>query len=575
MPSERVGEEGLTDFEVLEAFRRGEPVSRGEKDEVREDGEKKGGLGRVVAQKLGEIATVASRGRKPDPVEGVVLDDDAFKMIVADERATLDEEHAVTEAMAAAQKELLAAAEGERMQSQRSLAGKVSREMGERRFNETVLQAIGRAQGEHPEAYREFLREEALKAEVRPGDLLGAAREIVKAGYTPEQRDNMRFYVVIPKEEYETALDTGELAERDEWILAKDLVDGEGRLIKSGRPTIKQGEVALILGDEVIDEPSFDALMPEPTVEEIEFGKHVLGAVVAEADGDEFLDALVGGRAVGIGFGKEAVAERLDGKKRWKTSFWRERQREIAQSLKEHEKHERELYKQVFEEVDGQALHERMKKKAEAIRPEDYNAIFELFKKCKSPEQYQEAEGMVMRFFMKKFGVKGPIKLVYTAGEEMAQDGVGLYSEADLVYADKQARESASQNVSLLRMNKDLWEPGNTTRSVELLAHEVWHAWQYELDERSDAGEELNDEEEELAELYRYNNRQYVRPETNYFAYVSQLVEAEAFCMGLLCKGQYTMRFQERHGDGMKKTKRRLKVSIGGKKREQDGQKDS
>lgn len=69
---------------------------------------------------------------------------------------------------------------------------------------------------------------------------------------------------------------------------------------------------------------------------------------------------------------------------------------------------------------------------------------------------------------------------------------------------------------------------GDMDRALAILAHENWHSYQNDVMRRVRNGEAVSEETKELAELYEYNNKSYIKANLDYAGYRGQLLEVEA-----------------------------------------------
>lgn len=91
------------------------------------------------------------------------------------------------------------------------------------------------------------------------------------------------------------------------------------------------------------------------------------------------------------------------------------------------------------------------------------------------------------------------------------------------------------------RISVDLEQhDGNVDSILETLGHENWHSFQHDVlrrvREMKKQGEEFPEELAQLAELYEYNGKFYVRSDLDYVEYCKQLYEVEAETFGLFIK---------------------------------------
>ena len=124
---------------------------------------------------------------------------------------------------------------------------------------------------------------------------------------------------------------------------------------------------------------------------------------------------------------------------------------------------------------------------------DDINTLLDLGSKL-SLENVSEADAFeVVKFFAKKFGVKDDKKIELMDGDEA----------------------SGSYNHYHRRIKLGIRKTGSVADIIEAIAHEVWHAHQYEVD----------------SEPYRTNNEYYYKCTMDYDAYFNQLIEKEAYTL--------------------------------------------
>jgi len=540
-------EAGLTDEEVLRVLNGGERgVAENSDENEREGAERRqrkawGKTGKRVMGALRhvEAKSVGSEGnggsKKAESNDG---DKDEEALEAAFREVTLDE--------------VLA----ERPE-EKSPAERVAEKLGNVRLAEVVIGAINEAR-EHKGQYYDYLRTKADEYEVDYDDLLQLVRERVKAGYD-DKKDQIKFYYPLSRKDFVKAAEAGKLERSDDKRKrrgqASDLrfsqdtvVDGEVVLNGFGAERgAKSEEVTLVFGGDLIDEPSFDALLPDAVaVDEVDLQKCL--AVVSE--GPKLDGVLAKNNLLVL-----AVRDNKKGE-----GSWREETRDVAtlRKIKEimvgdFQKNE-SLRRGTLTEVDKEAAEERMRKLAEKVKPEDWDEVFERFRECETDAEYEGAEKDTFARLLEAIDVKGASEVRYLGDDEEQKCYLTAAQDEDGYY------------VWIATLSREMVPSGVINRSVEVLAHEAMHAREVSLIERMKAGEELSEEEWGMAEKYEYNLDHYIPQEVDRAGNMQQIMEVDAQKFGEVAMDAFYDRYEERHKTPLQKVVEGLQEVFKGEK---------
>lgn len=433
----------------------------------------------------------------------------------------------------------------EELPEEKTPVEQVAEKLGRVRLAEVVIGAINESR-EREGQYYDYLQGKADEYEVDYDDLLQLVRERVKSGYE-DKKDQIKFYYSLSREDFVKAAKAGKLerADRDEdeynhrpsdLRFSQDtVIDGEVVLNGFGEERgAKSDEVTLIFGGDLVDELSFDSLLPGVVgVDGVDLRKCL--AVVSREKG---LSKVLSENNLPV----VAVRDN-DGE-----TSWRKQNRDVAalrkikvMMVEKLQKKER-LQREALTEVDKDGVREQMRPLAEKFKPEEWDEVFERFRDCETDAAYEAAEKDTFAKFLDVLGVKGAAEVRYMDDPE---DTRGGYLSV--------AKDEEGYRMFVTTINRHHVPLGAITRSLEVIGHESAHAWQVDFVERSLGGEELSEEDKKWAELYDYNIGHYIPAKVDKAGYREQLIEVGASAFGEACVDAFYERYEAVHKTPLQK----------------------
>lgn len=520
-----LGHEGLTDEEVLEALNRAEgpelagifsPKQQGGKRLAKGERASAGEWLKKRREEMGYVGKRVLRAAGPKsnangPEAETATDEDEAALEEAFREVTLDE--------------VLA----EEQPEQKTAVERLAERLGRAKMAEIILGAINEAR-EQAGNYYDYLRTQAEANEVDYDELLQLVRERVKSGYD-DRKEKIKFYYSLSGEEFKKAVEAGKLERAEEpegaergvtnLRFSQDLV-GEDGTVWTGfgeERGAESEEVTLVFGGDLIDEESFDALLPEAVgVDMVDLQEKCL-AVVSDQPG---LRGLLAKNNLAIPVYWVGEGEESWQRKARSVEELAERKADAVEKLM----WEETLRREVLTEVDTVAAQERMQKLAEKFQAEDWDKSFEDFQRCKTDEEYEAAERQVFGRVLEVLGVKGAAEVRYI---DDAKDTRMSYLTM--------ARDAEGYQAWIMTENRHWVESGAMTKSIESIAHEGLHAWQMTQVQHQGS----------MAEQYGYNFANYIPPEVDRAGYRGQLIEVEARAFEEACAERFYQRYEETH----------------------------
>lgn len=294
--------------------------------------------------------------------------------------------------------------------------------------------------------------------------------------------------------------------------LSYDELDGDGRLV-SGIDEARPGDeksVTIVFNADLVWQPWLDPGAKYPMTPIIENLHRDVNALVAKDEETyEKLKKMKAAEGVPI-FTKE---EWLQGGEELVDKVQKEHAGRIEAYYKaERERREREAQeklaweekakKEVFDEVDMEAVKELTGSFAEKVDSKTLEAIY------------------------------NEIQLDMEHGARMMVDYMGsileLKEKPEVIYRhrlESGARGECKRRSGgdLIRLSKVYANGYNCVRQMETLAHECWHSYQHMV-----SGVEEGTVRQDRGELYKYNLTNYLQPTDDYEGYYNQLIEVEA-----------------------------------------------
>lgn len=421
----------------------------------------------------------------------------------------------------------------------------VAEKLGRAKVAEIIIGAIGAAR-EQEGNYYDYLQGQADDNEVPYEDLLQLVREQVKAGYD-ERKEKIKFYYSLGQKEFAEAAKVGKLRRKDagkrgadhrasDLKFSQDFMD-EGEVTWTGfegERGAQSDEVTLVFGGDLIDEPSFDALMLSAVgVDEVDLQEKCL-AVVSDKRG---LEKVLARNSLAIPV--EAVGE---GAESWQqrsrdADALREKKAELVEQRAQRES----LRREAITEVNMPAAHERMQKEVAKIKPEDWDEIFEQFQGSETDAEYEAAEKQTFAKMLERLGVKGAAEVRYL--DENSNERCYLTA----------AEDDEGYRMWIATLSRKTVPLGSMSRSVEVLGHEADHAQQVQLIDKLRAGKEMTEKERALAEKYAYNLEHFTPFAVDPAGYNKQILEVDATLFGEGCADAFYERYEENHKTPMQK----------------------
>ncbi len=533
-------ETGLTDEEVLRMFNGDGTVEDNPK--AVSAGEAKGGKRLAKPEKR----SIGERLRQLRDEAGYV-GRRVLKATEAGESAdTKDEEADADEAAleAAFREVTIDEVLAEEEPKQKTSVELTAEKLGPARMAEIIIGAINVSR-EQEGNYYDYLQMQADNNEVPYDDLLQLVRERVKSGYD-DRKEKIKFYHSLSRKDFVKAAEAGKLQRSDaretgtdhrasDLRFSQDLM-ADGEVNWTGFADEQNDDpdaVTLVFGGDLVDQKSFDPMIMG--VDETDLQGQCVAVVAAKTKG---LAGVLAANDLAI-----PVYATGEGAESWlRKSRDIDQLREKKAELVEKHEREAELRRESLSNVDVEKARERMEKLAEKITPEDWDEIFERFQGCETDAEYVAAERQTFATFLDRFGVKGASEVRYIDDEK---DKRAAYLTT--------LKDDEGYYMFIATINRHFVPLGSITKSTEVLSHEAGHTVQDDLIRRLRVGEDLSDEERELAERFRYNNDHYIPPEVDRASYEGQIMEVYGSKLSDCCVEALYNRYEEKHKTPLQK----------------------
>ncbi len=427
---------------------------------------------------------------------------------------------------------------------QKTSAELTAEKLGSVRLAEIIIGAINESR-EQEGNYYDYLQMQADNNEVPYDDLLQLVRERVKSGYD-DRKAKIKFYHSLSRKDFVKAAEAGKLQRSDareagadhrasDLRFSQDLM-ADAEVSWTGfadEQSEDPDEVMLVFGGDLVDQKSFDPMTMG--VDEADLQGQCVAIVAAKPKG---LAGILAANDLAIPI--YAMGEGAES--------WSRKSRDVDQlrekKAKLVEKHEREaeLRRESLSDVNVEKARERMEKLAERITLEDWDEVFERFQQCETDAEYVAAERETFTMFLDRLGVKGASEVRYIDDEK---DQRAAYLTT--------LKDNEGYYMFIATINRHFVPLGSITKSTEVLSHEAGHTAQNDLIRRLRVGEDMSDEEHELAERFKYNSDHYIPPLVDRASYEKQIMEVYGSKLSDCCVEALYKRYEENHKTPLQK----------------------
>lgn len=375
--------------------------------------------------------------------------------------------------------------------------------------------------------YYRYLQRVAQESEISGAELLRNVRERNKNRLFGKDRD-MKFYCAMDEPTAMRMLRAGEMD--SSWYRGREAEGAEPRLMhfaydhRNSDGTYTNGfvndhaepsrDVTFVLDGKMIDEPNFECGTKYPTIDKLNLQKYCLGVVTPDPDlVSSMIDvAQSNQQALPVYLNEDGSWDNRD--IAYDTEGLRKNKQNRIETVHQRNELKNKMRKQIFENVDKERIVQLTNEFLEKLSEKQIDQMIDAYvdvaakwrrrSETEREQMWYTADQKVLKIISESLNLTYANSLAYVKRPDKKWAGLYRHRPKEIV------------------INRAHIKPGDVTRSIETIAHELWHGRQHEEANLADG------QDDSIANLYKLNYREYIKLEVDRKGYQEQLVEVEA-----------------------------------------------